>query len=56
MLFLTHNIHSGLNLNNLNILEQYSDYNLVNVNSSGNPEELKNINCLYVNKDIPFSF
>lgn len=56
ILFLIHNIHSGLNLNNLNILEQYYDYNLVNVSYLGNSENLKNINNLYINNDIPFSF
>jgi NADH:ubiquinone oxidoreductase subunit 2 (subunit N) len=56
MLFLIHNIHIGLNLNNLNILEQYNDYNLVNINYLGNTEDIKNINYLYINKDIPFSF
>jgi len=54
MLFLIHNIHIGLNLNNLNILEQ--NYNLINIDYSNNLENIKDINYLYINKDIPFSF
>jgi NADH:ubiquinone oxidoreductase subunit 2 (subunit N) len=56
MLFLIHNIHMGLNLNSLNILEQYNDYNLININYLRNSEDINNINYLYFNKDIPFSF
>lgn len=56
MLFLIHNIHTGLNPNNLNILEQFNSYNLVNINYLENSEDIKNINSLYINKDIPFSF
>jgi NADH:ubiquinone oxidoreductase subunit 2 (subunit N) len=54
MLFLIHNIHIGLNLNNLNILEQ--NYNLFNFDYSNNIDNIKDINYLYINKDIPFSF
>jgi hypothetical protein len=67
MLFLIHNIHTGLNLNNLNILEQYYSLytnNIVDLNNiesiteKGNLDfsNIKNITFLYINKSIPFSF
>jgi NADH:ubiquinone oxidoreductase subunit 2 (subunit N) len=47
MLILIHNIHTGLNLNNLNEMEQY--YSL-----KTNTRET--ISSLYINYNIPFSF
>jgi len=62
MLLLVHNIHSGLNLNNLSSLEQYYFFNnsdneesLV-VNSDLDTQLLKGISSLYVDSNIPFSF
>jgi len=62
MLLLVHNIHSGLNLNNLSSLEQYYSFNnsdnednLV-VNSDLDTQLLKGISSLYVDSNIPFSF
>lgn len=51
MLILIHNIHIGLNLNNLNILEQ-------NYSSTTEVKDLNyiTISSLYVNDKIPFSF
>ena len=67
MLFLIHNIHTGLNLNNLSILEQYSslstnsiiNLNNIEFNTKNNNIDfinIKNISFLYINKNIPFSF
>ena len=67
MLLLIHNIHSGLNLNNLNTLEQYYYLNnnsityLEDVESNSDKintdiKNIKNISVLYVNINIPFSF
>jgi NADH:ubiquinone oxidoreductase subunit 2 (subunit N) len=63
MLLLVHNIHSGLNLNNLNSLEQYYSFNINRqneeitlVNSSLDTQFLKGINSLYIDSNIPFSF
>ena len=66
MLILIHNIHSGLNLNSLNYMEQYYSLNNSILHSENtvistdhvqeNIENFKNINPLYINKDIPFSF
>jgi NADH:ubiquinone oxidoreductase subunit 2 (subunit N) len=65
MLLLIHNIHSGLNLNNLNTLEQYYlNNNIVNLNNTElNFDEInvdlknvKDINLLYINTNILFSF
>lgn len=65
MLVLVHNIHSGLNLNNLNILEQYYSVNnykgneenlLINDNITDiNSIYLNTINNLYLNNNISFS-
>lgn len=63
MLLLIHNIHSGLNLNNLNTLEQNYSINLNNdiqniaiENSNNNDQDLNGISSLYTNATIPFSF
>jgi NADH:ubiquinone oxidoreductase subunit 2 (subunit N) len=66
MLILIHNIHSGLNLNNLNILEQYYSKHTNIIEVSNNLSNLnlgkddfmfiKSINSLYINNNIPFSF
>jgi len=63
MLLLVHNIHSGLNLNTLNSLEQYYSFNIhwenediALVNSNLDTQYLKNINSLYIDSNIPFSF
>jgi len=63
MLLLVHNIHSGLNLNNLNSLEQYYSFNINRdneeialVNSNLDTQYLKGISSLYINSNIPFSF
>jgi NADH:ubiquinone oxidoreductase subunit 2 (subunit N) len=67
MLLLIHNIHSGLNLNDLNTLEQYYSLNTNKINDWNNKDNLnknnnldfiniKDISFLYINKDIPFSF
>jgi len=63
MLLLIHNIHSGLNLNNLNTLEQNYSINLNNdiqkiaiENSNNNDQDLNGISSLYMNTTIPFSF
>ena len=67
MLFLIHNIHTGLNLNNLNVLEQYyslytnniiDTYNIESDTKNNNRDvsNIKNISFLYINKNIPFSF
>jgi len=63
MLILIHNIHSGLNLNNLNTLEQYYSFNINNENEEiaivdNNPDtqSIKGISSLYINSNIPFFF
>lgn len=65
MLILIHNIHSGLNLNNLSIIEQYYQLksNLMDnnnfINSQidlKNPEYIQIVSSLYINQNIPFSF
>jgi len=63
MLLLVHNIHNGLNLNNLSLLEQYYSFNINSDNEDSsviNPDLdtqfLKGISSLYVNSNIPFSF
>jgi len=63
MLLLIHNIHSGLNLNNLNTLEQYNSFNINKENEevgiidlNVDTQNLKGINSLYINSNIPFSF
>jgi hypothetical protein len=63
MLLLIHNIHSGLNLNNLNTLEQYYSFNINWENKKaaiGNlnldTQYLKDINSLYIHSNIPFFF
>ena len=72
MLILIHNIHAGLNLNNLNLIEQNYSINIeeikadsiynsyINNNSYHLKENLNldylNINSLYMNNQIPFSF
>jgi len=69
MLILIHNIHSGLNLNNLNVMEQLyqlNNYSLVNDNIHNNNElyppyyidsnNIKDICFLYMNEKVPFSF
>jgi uncharacterized membrane protein len=62
MLLLVHNLHSGFNLSNISTLEQYYSLNVNNSNSSNfdNIElginNIDNINILYLNKSIPFSF
>ena len=63
MLLLIHNIHSGLNLNNLNILEQYNSFNINKENEevaivdlNVDTQNLIGINSLYINSNIPFSF
>jgi len=58
MLILIHNIHSGLNLNDLNSLEQYySYYNNIESNSLYNNDfkSLNNISSLFVSNDVSFS-
>jgi NADH:ubiquinone oxidoreductase subunit 2 (subunit N) len=64
MLILIHNIHSGLNLNSLNVMEQYyqsNNYslsNLINNENSQIPQYIKNISSLYFVPDpnnLPFS-
>jgi len=58
MLILIHNIHSGLNLNDLNSLEQYySYYNNIESNSLHNNDfkSLNNISSLFVSNDVSFS-
>jgi len=59
MLVLIHNIHSGLNLNDLNYLEQfYSSSNNIEsnfLNTYNNFESLKNISSLFITNNIPFS-
>jgi len=63
MLLLVHNIHSGLNLNNLNSLEQYYSFNINRdneeialVNSNLDTQYLKGVSSLCINSNIPFSF
>jgi len=65
MLLLIHNIHTGLNLNNLNTLEEsYSYINTVDLNNEDNKsfysnidsKYLKSANSLFINSNIPFSF
>jgi len=63
MLLLVHNIHSGLNLNNLSSLEQYYSFNNNNdneyssvINRDLDTQFLKGISSLYVDSNIPFSF
>jgi hypothetical protein len=60
MLLLVHNIHTALNLNVLNSLENsYSmntNYLDVNINSTTDPEFANSIRSLYLNNDVPFSF
>jgi hypothetical protein len=63
MLLLIHNIHCGLNLNNINTLEQYYSFNLNKdnvdyniVNSNLDTYYLKGINSIYIDSNIPFSF
>ena len=67
ILLLIHSIHSGLNLNYLSSLEQYYSLNtnsikIINNNglNSGNInvdlENIKNINALYIDNTVPFSF
>jgi hypothetical protein len=67
MLLLVHNIHTGLNLNNLTNLEEYyylntnNGINLKNTelnfeNTSLDTKNIKNIHVLYFLKNIPFSF
>jgi len=63
MLLLIHNIHSGLNLNNLNILEQYDSFSIMKENEdvaivdfSIDTQNLKGISSLYFDSNIPFSF
>lgn len=68
MLLLIHNVHSGLNLNNLDMLEQCYSLNSNNIdnvvynsNSEGGTKNidlksLKSISSLYINDNIPFSF
>jgi hypothetical protein len=66
MLLLIHNIHTGLNLNNLDVLEQCYNlkinntgvYNLnteITYNNIDSPD-LKSVSSLYINNDVPFSF
>ena len=63
MLLLIHNIHCGLNLNNINTLEQYYSFNLNKdnvdysiVNPNIDTHYLKEINSIYIDSNIPFSF
>jgi NADH:ubiquinone oxidoreductase subunit 2 (subunit N) len=67
MLLLVHNIHTGLNLNNLTNIEEYyylntnNRINLKNTelnfeNTSLDTKNIKNIHVLYFLKNIPFSF
>ena len=67
MLFLIHNVHIGLNLNNLSTLEQYYSLYINNIGDSSNIESniknsdtnlknIKSISLLYFNSNIPFSF
>jgi len=63
MLLLIHNIHSGLNLNNLNILEQYYSININKTNEEAaigdvslDTQYLKTISSLYIDSNIPFFF
>ena len=63
MLILIHNIHSGLNLNNLNTLEQYYSFNINNeneevaiVDNNIDTQTIKGISSLYINSNIPFFF
>ena len=53
MLFLVHNIHSGLNLNSFNTLDINNI--VVKENNLNSPEYIKYINSLYIQEDIPFS-
>jgi len=59
MLLLVHNIHTALNLNGLNSLENtYSinnNYLNINSNSFGDPEFANSIRSLFFNYDVPFS-
>jgi hypothetical protein len=61
MLLLIHNIHSSINLNSLELLEQsYDTYKEEKVsilnNFINNGENIRNINSLFINKIIFFSF
>ena len=62
ILLLVHNIYSGLNLNNLSTLEQFYIFNSSYDTKSNtyndfiNLDNIHNINYLYFNKNIPFSF
>jgi NADH-ubiquinone oxidoreductase chain 2 len=62
MLILIHNVYININLNNLNVIEQYSfDKNEINIDKNVGNEEInikniKSISSLYLNKDIRFSF
>jgi len=63
MLLLIHNIHSGLNLNYLNTLEQYYSFNINKENEevaigdmSLDSQYLKGISSLYIDSNISFFF
>ena len=69
MLILIHNIHSGLNLNSLNVMEEYYQLNNYYMNDNNfltgveidppyyvDPKEFKDVYWLYMNETIPFSF
>jgi NADH:ubiquinone oxidoreductase subunit 2 (subunit N) len=69
MLILIHNIHSGLNLNSLNVMEQYYQLNNYFMNDNNfltgveidppyylDPKTFKDVYWLYMNEAIPFSF
>jgi len=56
MLILIHYIHTGLNLNNLNIIEEYSYLiQTKNIESIKDPLFLNQISDLYIFKDSSFS-
>jgi len=69
MLILIHNIHSGLNLNSLNVIEEYyilnnyfvKDYTVSELLNKDFPisinfNDIQNVYWLYMNDNIPFSF
>jgi len=62
MLVLVHNIHTGLNLNNLSLLDQCYSFknnitstNIADSNFNLDSQLIKDVSSLYISSDLPFS-
>jgi DNA polymerase III gamma/tau subunit len=62
MLVLVHNIHTGLNLNNLSLLDQCYSFknnitstNIADSNFNLDSQLIKDVSSLYISNDLPFS-